>query len=546
MKWINTDQLQRGDAGFSQLYVDYLNNYERLSSFFAGGYTTVADWQRTLDRVTGRTLDRSTLVRVLHDQNRAVHCGVRTLANIDLLDNQNTVAVVTGQQLGLFSGPLYTIYKIITTLKLSEKLSSDFPAFNFVPIFWLEGEDHDFDEINNLTVLNAQNELQQFKYFIGGQPFEKNPGATGAIVIDETIETLFTGLSATVTQTEYTAQVLELLKGYYKPGATLMESFAGLINRLFEDTGLVLLNANNPDLKALMKPVFKKEFESDSEVSKLIIEKSVELEEHYHAQIKPKSLNLFMFHKGGRFPLEPSEHDYYLKGTRQRYTKDELLQLIDTTPEVFSANVALRPVCQDTILPTVAYVGGPGEIAYFAQLKTVYELFELPMPIIYPRASATILEDKINKVLEKYSLSIPDLIGDLDRVLQRISEQVAEVKVDGVFEIMQEKIRAAVVEGSFGIQQIDPTLKGAVDSTLQKFEQQLQGLKEKTAKAQLQKQEVSLKQIRKAAATIFPNENFQEREFTVLQFMNKYGLDFTKWLMNELAIDRFEHQVLQL
>jgi bacillithiol synthase len=546
MKWINPDQLQRADAGFSQLYVDYLNNYERLSAYFAGGYTTVADWQRTIDRTVERTIDRATLVRVLHEQNRAVHCGVRTLANIDLLDNQNTVAVVTGQQLGLFSGPLYTIYKIITTLKLSEKLSSDFPAFNFIPVFWLEGEDHDFDEINNITVLNAQNELQKFTYLIGGEPFDKNPGATGAIVIDETIDALFAGLGAAVTPTEYTAQILEMMRGYYKPGATLMEAFAGLLNRLFEETGLVLLNANTPELKTLMKPVFRKELESDSAVSRLIIEKSVELEEHYHAQIKPKSVNLFMFHKGGRFPLEPSEHDYYLKGTRQRYTKDEILQLVETSPEVFSANVALRPICQDTILPTVAYVGGPGEIAYFAQLKTVYDFFGLAMPIVYPRASATILEDKINKVLEKYSLSIPDLAGDLDAVLQRTAEQVAEVKVDSLFGILTEKVRAAVVEGSFGIQQIDPTLKGAVDSTLVKFEQQLQGLKDKTYKAQQQKQEVSLKQIRKAAATIFPNENFQEREFTVLQFMNKYGPEFTKWLFNEITIDRFEHQVLQL
>jgi bacillithiol synthase len=546
MKWINTDQLQRSDAGFSALYVDYLNNYERVAPFFAGSYTAVADWQRTIEQAVARPIDRSTLIRVLHEQNRAVHCSVRTLANIDLLDNQNTVAVVTGQQLGLFSGPLYTLYKTITTLKLAEKLTADFPSYNFVPVFWLEGEDHDFDEINLITILNAQNEVQEFKYFVGGQPFDKNPGATGAICVDETINTLFDALKTALTPTEYTDAVIEILRGYYKPGATMMEAFSGLMSRLFEETGLVLLNANTPELKQLMKPVFRKELETESDTSRLIVEKSVELEEHYHAQIKPKSVNLFMFHKGGRFSLEPSEHDYYLKGTRQRYTRDELLAMVDATPEVFSPNVALRPICQDMLLPTVAYIGGPGEIAYFAQLKPVFEKFNVPMPIIYPRATATILEDKINKVIEKYSLNIPDLTGDLDLVLQKISEQVAEVKVEALFETMNEKIRAALVEGSFGIQQIDPTLKAVIDSTMQKIEQQMKGVKDKTQKAQQQKQEVSLKQIRKAAATLFPNENFQEREFTVLQFMNKYGVDFVKWLMNELVIDRFEHQVLQL
>ncbi|MGE5314544.1 MAG: bacillithiol biosynthesis cysteine-adding enzyme BshC [Acidobacteriota bacterium] len=546
MKWINTDQLQRSDAGFSGLYVDYLNNYERVARYFAGNYTAVADWQRTIEQAVARPLDRATLVRVLHEQNRALHCSVRTLANIDLLDNHNTVAVVTGQQLGLFSGPLYTLFKTITTLKLAEKLSIDFPSYHFVPVFWLEGEDHDFDEINSVTILNAQNELQQFTYLVGGQPFDRNPGATGAICIDETITALFDSLAASLTHTEYTDGVVELLRGYYKPGATLMEAFAGLMHRLFEETGLVLLNANHPELKQLMKPVFRREIETESDTSKLIIEKSVELEDQYHAQIKPKPINLFMFHKGGRFPLEPSEHDYYLKGTRQRYTRDELLSAIDATPEMFSPNVALRPVCQDMILPTVAYIGGPGEIAYFAQLKTVFEKFGVPMPIIYPRATATILEEKINKVLEKYSLTMPDLMGDLDLVLQKISEQVAEVKVEDLFSTMNAKIHAALVEGSFGIQQIDPTLKPVIDSTMQKFEQHLKGVKEKTQKAQQQKQEVSLKQIRKAASTLFPNENFQEREFTVLQFMNKYGIDFMKWLMSELVIDRFEHQVLQL
>ncbi|HLP14724.1 MAG TPA: bacillithiol biosynthesis cysteine-adding enzyme BshC [Bacteroidota bacterium] len=546
MKWINTDQLQRSESGFSALYVDYLNNYERVSRFFAGSFTAVADWKRTIEQATARTLDRATLVRVLHEQNRALHCGVRTLANIDLLDNQNTVAVVTGQQLGLFSGPLYTMYKTITVLKLAEKLTADFPGYNFVPVFWLEGEDHDFDEINYVTVLNAQNELQEFKYFVGGQPFDKNPGATGAISVDETIEPLFQSLSAALTPTEFTESVLGMLRGYYKPGATMMEAFSGLMHRLFEETGLVLLNANAPELKQIMKPVFRKEIETESDTSKLIISKSVELEDHYHAQIKPKPLNLFMFHKGGRFSLEPSENDYYLKGTRQRFTRDELMAAIDATPELFSPNVALRPICQDLILPTVAYIGGPGEIAYFAQLKPVFEKFDIPMPIIYPRATATILEEKINKVLEKYSLTMPELMGDLDSVLQRISEQVAEVKVEDLFSMMNGKIHAAITEGSFGIQQIDPTLKAVVDSTMQKFDQTLKGLKEKTQKAQQQKQEVSLKQIRKAAATLFPNENFQEREFTVLQFMNKYGTDFMKWLMTEIVIDRFEHQVLQL
>ena len=277
-----------------------------------------------------------------------------------------------------------------------------------------------------------------------------------------------------------------------------------------------------------------------------MIEKSAELEEHYHAQIKAKALNLFLFHKNGRYLIEPAESDFYLKNTRQRFVKDELLAMVEQTPEVFSPNVVLRSICQDTLLPTVAYVGGPAEVAYFAQLKPVYEYYNVAMPIIYPRASVTVLEDKVNKVAEKYQIELLELFNDIEPLLSKISEQVSEVKVDALFESLQTKIREAINEARFGIQQVDPTLSGTVDGTLSKFESHLQMLKEKAQKAQQQKQDVSLKQIQKAANNIFPNENFQEREFNIMHFMNKYGPDFVKWLLTEIEIDRFEHQIVRL
>ncbi|MFN3694870.1 MAG: bacillithiol biosynthesis BshC, partial [Ignavibacterium sp.] len=259
------------------------------------------------------------------------------------------------------------------------------------------------------------------EYLLGGKPLEKNPGAVGNIEIDEFFNQFLETVKTQLPATEYKDSLINALQGYYKPGSTMVKSFTGFLNHFYEDSGLIFVNSNTAELKKILQPVFHKEINSNSTVSQLVIEKSAELEERYHAQVKAKSINLFMFHKGGRFSIEPSEHDYYLKNTRQRFTKDELNTVVVNSPEAFSPNVVLRPICQDTLLPTAAYVAGPGEIAYFAQLKSVYEFFYVTMPIIYPRASVTIVEEKIQKVLDKFSLDVLDMYGEIDQILNKVS-----------------------------------------------------------------------------------------------------------------------------
>ena len=546
MELINYRQLADREC-VTDLYSDYNSNFEKVSKFYSGNYREKESWEKKIRSVQKSSYERQVLHRVLNDQNREYQSGIKTLAHIDLLGNENTFAVVTGQQLGLFTGPLYTIYKAITAVKLSQKLSLDFPEYNFVPVFWLEGEDHDFDEINKVKYISASNELTVAEYLVGGKPLEKNIGATGNIIFDEHIELFFSTIDSTIARSDYSSALFEMMRGYYKQGNSFLKAFTGFFNHVYEDSGLVFLNPNNPDFKKILSTHFTKQINANAEPSKLVIQKSVELEEHYHAQIKAKALNLFMFHKGGRHLIEPSDSgDYFLKNIRQRYTKEELLSIAATTPELLSPNVVTRPLCQDTLLPTVAYIGGPGEIAYYAQLKPVYEYFNITMPIIYPRASVTLMEEKIQKVLEKYSLDLDELFGDVDTILAKVSEQVSEVKVDALFEELDNRVKEALNEARFGIQQIDPTLNGTIDATIAKFQQQLDVLKQKTQKAQQQKEEISLKQIKKAALNIFPNGNLQEREFGIIQYLNKYGPDFVKWISNEVAIDTFQHQVITI
>ena len=343
MEFINYRNLADRDA-VTNLYCDYNSNFEKVSKYYSGNYRENEAWLKKIQLLQKKKYDRNVLHRVLNEQNREFHSGIKTLANIDLLSNDNTFAVVTGQQLGLFSSPLYTIYKSITTVKLAEKLSADFPEYNFVPVFWLEGEDHDFEEINKIKYLNSENDLTVVEYLISGKPLEKNIGATGNIVFDEFIEQFFASIDSTIPKTEYSQALIELMRGYYKQGNTMLKAFAGFFNHIYENSGLIFANPNNVDFKKILSPLFVDEINSNSETSKLVISQSVGLEEHYHAQIKAKALNLFMFYKGGRYLIDPSDSgDYYLKNLRQRYSKEELLTIARETPEILSPNVLTRP-----------------------------------------------------------------------------------------------------------------------------------------------------------------------------------------------------------
>jgi bacillithiol synthase len=533
-------------SAFSSLFVDYVNDFGSVDKFYGGDFRNETHWKSLLQKVAARPVDRSSLVHVLGTQNRNFHCGVRTLANIDALLNDNTVAVVTGQQVGLFTGPLYTILKTLTMLKLVESLAEKHPEYNFVPVFWLEGEDHDIEEVNSIKVLSTSNDIQQFRYEMKRVGDEENLGAVGKIEFNESIDSIFESLDQSIIQTEFKAKVLELFRTAYQKGMTFNRAFVHLMNVLLENSGLVFLDPNDKDIKKLLAPLFQRELAETPRFCQLVIDQSAEIEKKYHAQIKPKSLNLFFFHRGGRYLLEPRTDGYSLKGTRQHLTKEFVTEAARNTPELFSPNVVLRPICQDWLLPTLAYVAGPAETAYFGQLKSLYEAVGIPMPIIYPRASATIIEEKADKVLERFSISILDIYRDVETVKENVAAQVSDLNLDEVFGGTFASIQE-VFEGIAPVlQKIDPTLNGALENVSRKTTVNLEGLKERAVAAQMRQHEVSLRQIDKVSNLVFPGGNFQEREINVVYFLNKYGMEFLRWLYGELKVDLFKHQVIRL
>lgn len=546
MNWIPYNELQSDETGFSRLFIDYVNNFSRVKDFYTGDFHDENQWHQRIDTVVKRPIDRSSLVKILLNQNRDYHCGVKTLANIDLLLNENTVAIITGQQVGLFCGPLYTLYKTLTVLKLTEHLSQQFPDYSFVPVFWLEGEDHDIKEVNSFNFLDALNNLTCLQYKKEENIGEMNIGAVGDIYFDESIDLLFEKLQQSLLHTEYSTKVIELFKTAYQKGMTFSRAFIHLFNVLLEGSGLIFFDPHNNDSKIMLTPIFEQELKNVSVTCKLVITQSELLEKHYHAQVKPRAINLFMFHDGSRYGIEPHPDGYSLKGTRQIYNLDKMLSILQTDPNVFSPNVVLRPICQDYLFPTLAYVAGPSEVSYFAQFKLLYEYFNIPQPIIYPRASVTIIEDKVQKVVNKYALNVNDFFSDIEILKSRIAATISDFKVDELFANTFGTVSESLTSLKDGLQTVDPTLVPAMENTLSKMQNALNVLKDKTIAAQKRQHEISLRQLDKVSLSIYPNSNLQEREMNIIYFLNKYGLEFLRWLNNELVIDKFMHQVVNL
>jgi bacillithiol biosynthesis cysteine-adding enzyme BshC len=548
MDWIDYRQLPATAGGFSQLFFDYVYDFDEVRAFFPSNVRSNASYDAIIQTQAKRTLDRETLVHVLREQNSAFGSATRTFENIELLRKPTTLAVVTGQQVGLFGGPLYTIFKTITAIKLAERLKAKFPSYDFVPIFWLEGEDHDFLEMNNIVLLDGENRPVKIEYLHGDEVPERNLGPIGELRFDGSLEKTYEKLASVLQQTDFTQQLMAMVRSAYATGSTFNHAFAAWMNLLFADYGLVFLYSNHAALKRLLSPLFVKEVSTFPKTSQLVIAQSAELEERYHAQVKPKSLNLFLFHKGGRYLIQPreGEKDFSLKGTRHFLSPEELLRIATETPELLSPNVILRPIAQDTLLPTVAYIAGPSEVAYHAQLKPVYEFFEVPQPVIYPRASASFVEERLLRAMEKYGLDMLQFMEDPNKVATRVSEQISSIKIDDLFANANTAIRTALNEMRYGLKEIDPTLIAALENVQGKIDQNMNVLKEKAFAAQRRRNDTAVRQIERAASGLLPNGNLQEREVSILHYMNKYGLDLVKRIAGELDIAAFKHQLLTL
>lgn len=530
----------------NRLFLDYMNDFEKVREYYKINFRDTETYTEVFESICERdNPNKSQLVEIIKNQYTGFNPSQKTIQNIELLNDNKTIAVFTGQQVGLLGGPLYTVYKLFTTIKLCEELTESFPEFNFIPVFWMAGDDHDFEEISSVNLVSKENEIIKIVYG-DDKEVDFNRGSVGNLKFHNTINDFKSLIKENLRETEFSESLFNMIDNVLVPGMSIKTSFFNLIYQIFDDTGLIIFNPQDKEVKRLLQPIFSKELVDYKKHTKDLLLISADLDDSYHAQVKIKPINLFLSDDTGRHLIEPVENEYRLKGKRKRITEDEILTIVEKEPERFSANVLLRPICEDYLFPTGFYIGGPGEISYYAQAIPLYKHYGLQHPIVYPRASATIVEANIGKILIKYNLSTKDFLQNSDSLKEMVVKSLSEHNLEENFNIANNTITEALETLNALLTKIDNNLNNVAESTKGKIIHQLEVLQNKSIKAQENNFESTLRQVSKAQNLIYPNNNLQERELTILNFVNKYGIDFFDWLYNELNVTEFKHQILEI
>lgn len=535
--------------GYNDLFIDYVNSFNKVEEFFEYAFDSQGLFNSMTDKKASYNagkISRLELAEILKTQNKFFNSGESTFLNIELLKDPDTFAIVTGQQVGILTGNLYTVIKALNAVQLSRSLSAKYTEFKFVPVFWLEADDHDFLEINNINVFDKNNELTNVKYFEKDTEKERYLTPVGRIVLDEYIEKFKTILKDSLLETEYSALLFDYIDRSYREGIDLTTAFARFLNYIAGDTGLIFCNPSDREIKKLLVPVFEKELATCPQSGELIIEKSAELElRDYIPQVKPRQINLFYTINNNRHLVEFKEDKYSLKHTRHKFEKNDFFDLLYSSPENFSPNVILRPVCQDYLLPNISYIAGPSEISYFAQFKDVYEFFGLKMPVIYPRTSVTLLEKRVESFLEKFDINFEDLF-DESSAAKKLLGKMNEINIDDEFGNLIDELNAVVYTYSQKLNNVDKNLVVNLKNKHEKYIESINIIKQKFTESQVKQNQTTNTRLKSVMSSVYPDSNPQERFINVTYYLNKYGPDIIKELLNVIEIKKHNHQVISI
>jgi bacillithiol synthase len=525
-----------------RLAADYVFDHSRVAEFFAGNPDDPAAWRDAIARTHQHRRQGDAIAEIVQAQQRLRGASDAAVSASAQLRDPQTVAVVTGQQAGLFGGPLFTLLKAVTAVRLAEQVRTEH-GVPTVAIFWIDAEDHDWDEVKACHVLDAEMKLLAIA---AGDPPHAHAGPVARVRLDESVGAAIGALEAALPATEFTPALLESLRASYRPGMGMAEAFGRWIEGLLGDKGLVVFDASDPGAKPLVSHIFASEIERAGETARLATDAGAALDAlDYHVQATPQEDSLALFHlNAGRQPIKKQDGGF-LVGDRQE-SAAALLERVRQSPEEFSPSVLLRPVVQDTLFPTVCYVAGPNELAYLGQLRRVYDAFGTPMPLIQQRASATILDSNGLRFLSRYDVAFESLRAQDEAVLNAVLESQLPPSVEASLEDAVRAIEQRMERLAKEVPQIDPTLEGATRSTLSRMQDDLKKLHGKIIQAAKRKDETLRRQFQNARAQSFPGGEPQERAVGFVYFLNKYGPALVDRLSTELPVDAGNHWVLSI
>ncbi len=525
----------------SPLFLDYLAGRERVFAFLGeGGFDLDAIARAGASSLTlarprrevAAALERQQLSRGAF----AAATRARALAGADSL------AIVTGQQAGLFGGPLYVLLKAASTVALAQRLESR-RGTPVVPVFWVASDDHDFAEVRSVCVIDANGTIRCLRY----SPLREPVGAPAStIVLDDNVSGLVEELGRTLPDSVERPEVLRAVSECYVPGETISGAFARLVSRLLPE--LVVLDPADPALKALAAPLFARELREGSPVSRLALEIGQKLlAAGYHQQVpvRPGFLNLFTLADGQRRALAFADDVVEIRGTRERLSVEEAVRRIEREPALWSPGALFRPIVQDWLLPTAAYVGGPAEVAYHAQIAPSYRHFGIPRPVILPRPSATLVEPAQARTLEVEQLRLVDLAGDPEALLSRWARE-AYPDVEAAFA----RTRAAIEREMGALEEAlgahDPTLRAATASARGRALHQVESLDEKAMRALKKRDQGRAERLRRTRDALLPGGALQERGLGLIGPVARHGPALVDLLRERLDLFARGHQVIWL
>jgi bacillithiol synthase len=531
----------------TKLFLDYLRDPLALRKFYPSAVRFHHELAARVPHVlAAQKTDRQALCDALSEMNRAWGAGEKTLANIERLREADCVAVVSGQQAGLFTGPLYTIYKALSAVKLAGCLTQR--NTRAVPVFWIATEDHDFEEVARAEFVNRDCQLSSVTVpaSLHGEGLP-----VGQVVLDDSITEVIEQLVGQLPNSEFIPDLTEILRDAWRPGRGYGEAFARMLTALLGEHGLILLDPRDARLKQLAAPLYAEAARRAPEIAAAVEVRSRELEAAgYHAQVvaSANSFPLFLHEpSGARHAVTRTESGKYrTKVSAQEYSAEELAERALREPESFSPNVTLRAVVQDYLLPTMAYLGGAAEIAYFAQTSEVYRVLDRPVTPILPRSSLTMVERHTGRVLERYGLTLADLFLGLDNVLARIVEEHLGSETAKSFTASEEAVNAELDKLREQLSAIDPTLADALETGRRKINYQLEGLRTRFHRAQMSKDETAQRQIKRALDQLYPEKDLQERHINITSLLARHGSYVIDWIFSAINLESTEHQVVYL
>jgi bacillithiol biosynthesis cysteine-adding enzyme BshC len=513
---MNTASIAYRETGFFAGHIlRYLEEDKQLKSFY-NLPPTIESFAEAMKAKSKVPVNRTLLVEILLEQNGEAH--PKSKQNIRLLSTETTFTVCTGHQLCLFTGPLYFIYKLISTINLAEALKKKYPTNDFIPVYWMASEDHDFEEINHAQLFGKKVEWDK-------QNATANKPLPAGRIATASLAPLLAEVEILLGNSEHSASLMNLLRKAYLEKNNLAEATRVLVNALLGDYGLVILDADDARLKKEFVPVLKDDIFNNTNFS-LVTETIQKLaEQDIKAQVNPRKINVFYMGDEGRHRIEKQEDGVFkVLNTDITFTTEQLQKELDTHPERFSPNVVLRPLYQEWILPNLAYVGGGGELSYWLEYKKMFDYHRIPFPILMLRNSVMLADKAILERATKLGIVLTELFMETESLIRKyiaahastsIDISAEETKLKELYGVLSEKANA-----------IDPTLKPAAEGELQKALNGLKALEQKMLRAEKQKQETSVNQLRKLKEKLFPDGELQERYDNFIPYYARLGPAF--------------------